>query len=76
MRGQATFFPAEVASDAADLAHHICNLVQVIDGYVELAARRSDDPAVQRYLADARAAADQLVALTRLLPATGVRSRG
>jgi len=71
MRGQATPLPADAASDAADLAHHICNLVQVIDGYVELAARRSDDPTVQRYLNDARAAAGQLVTLARLLPASG-----
>jgi signal transduction histidine kinase len=70
MRGQATPLPADAASDSADLVHHICNLVQVIDGYVELAARRSDDPTVQRYLNDARAAAGQLVTLARLLPAS------
>ena len=59
------------ASDPGALSHEICNLVQVIDGYLELAARRSGDPAVRRYLSHARDAADQLIDLSRGLPSPG-----
>jgi hypothetical protein len=59
------------APDSGDLGHEICNLVQVIDGYLELASRESMDAAVRRYLTHARTAAEQLVDLSRLLPPDG-----
>ena len=43
------------------------NLLQVVNGNLELIAQRTTDETTQHYLANARAAADQLTELTRAL---------
>jgi signal transduction histidine kinase len=53
---------------AAGLAHQLGNLLQVVNGNLELIAQQTTDEAVLRYLANARAAADQLTELARRLP--------
>jgi signal transduction histidine kinase len=53
---------------AARLAHQLGNLLQVVNGNLELIAQRTTDEAALRYLANARAAAEQLTELTRKLP--------
>ena len=49
----------------ARLAHQLGNLLQVVNGNLELIAQRTTDETTQHYLANARAAADQLTELTR-----------
>ena len=49
------------------LAHQLGNLLQVVNGNLELIAQRTTDETTQHYLANARAAADQLTDLTRAL---------
>jgi signal transduction histidine kinase len=53
---------------AARLAHQLGNLLQVINGNLELIAQRTTDETTLRYIANARTAADQLTELTRSLP--------
>ena len=53
---------------AARLAHQLGNLLQVINGNLELIAQRTTDESILHYLANARAAADQLTDLMRALP--------
>ena len=53
---------------AARLAHRLGNLLQVVNGNLELVAQRTTDETSLRYLANARAAAEQLTELTRSLP--------
>lgn len=60
--------PETAASNVPDLRHEICNLLQVIDGYLELAAGRIDDETALRYLAHVHAAAHQLTELCRQSP--------
>ena len=57
-----------VAELAARLAHQLGNLLQVVHGNLELVAQRTTDEAALHYLANARAAADQLTELMRGLP--------
>jgi len=53
---------------ASRLAHELGNLLQVVNGNLELIAQRTTDEAVLRYLANARTAAEQLTELARGLP--------
>ena len=53
---------------AARLAHQLGNLLQVVNGNLELVAQRTTDDTALRYLANARTAAEQLTELTRTLP--------
>jgi len=53
---------------AARLAHQLGNLLQVVNGNLELLAQRTTDESALRYLDNARAAAEQLTELTRALP--------
>ena len=53
---------------AAALAHQLGNLLQVVNGNLELIAQQTTDEAVLRYLANARAATEQLTELARSLP--------
>ena len=57
-----------VRTFAAGLAHQLGNLLQVVNGNLELIAQQTSDEAVLRYLANARAAAEQLTELARNLP--------
>ena len=57
-----------VREHAARLAHQLGNLLQVVNGNLELLAQRTTDEAARHYLANARAAAEQLTELTRALP--------
>ncbi len=50
------------------VAHQLGNLLQVVNGNLELIAQRTTDEAALRYLANARAAAEQLTELARTLP--------
>jgi len=50
------------------LAHRLGNLLQVVNGNLELVAQRTTDKAALRYLGNARAAAEQLTELARSLP--------
>jgi signal transduction histidine kinase len=58
-----------VREHAAHLAHQLGNLLQVVNGNLELIAQQATDDTLLRYLANARAAADQLTELTRALSA-------
>ena len=53
---------------ASRLAHRLGNLLQVVNGNLELVAQRTTDETSLRYLANARAAAEQLTELARSLP--------
>ena len=53
--------------DGVALAHDLANLVQAVSGNLELLASRTTDEAGRRYIANARAAAEQLEQLTRKL---------
>lgn len=53
---------------AARLAHQLGNLLQVVNGNLELLAQRTTDETAQHYLTNARTAAEQLTELTRSLP--------
>lgn len=66
--GLANAGSAKPAPAPASLDHQICNLVQAVNGYIELAARRTQDEDTLRFLANARAAADQLIEVCRQLP--------
>ena len=57
-----------VRAFARPLAHELGNLLQVISGNLELVASRTSDETALRYLANARAAAEQLTELARRLP--------
>lgn len=57
-----------VRAFAARLAHKLGNLLQVVNGNLELIAQRTTDETALRYVANARAAAEQLTELTRGLP--------
>ena len=61
-----------VRAFAAHLAHQLGNLLQVVNGNLELITQRTTDEAALRYLANARAAVQQLTELARSLP-TGRR---
>ena len=52
----------------ARLAHQLGNLLQVVNGNLELVAQRTTDEAALRYLGNARNAAEQLTELARSLP--------
>ena len=56
----------------ARVAHQLGNLLQVVNGNLELAVQRTTDEVALRYLANARTATQQLTALARSLP-TGRR---
>jgi hypothetical protein len=53
---------------ARRLAHQLGNLLQVVNGNLELVALRTTDETALRYLANARTATEQLTELTRTLP--------
>lgn len=53
---------------SARLAHQLGNLLQVVNGNLELIAQRTTDEGTLRYVANARAAAEQLTELARALP--------
>lgn len=57
-----------VSELASRLAHQLGNLLQVVNGNLELIAQRTTDEATLRYLANARTAAEQLTELARGLP--------
>ena len=57
-----------VREQAARLAHQLGNLLQVVNGNLELLAQRTTDESALHYIANARAAADQLTELARTLP--------
>lgn len=57
-----------VSELASRLAHQLGNLLQVVNGNLELIGQRTTDEAALRYLANARAAAEQLTELARALP--------
>jgi signal transduction histidine kinase len=57
-----------LAELASRLAHQLGNLLQVVNGNLELIAQRTTDETTLRYLANARNAAEQLTELTRTLP--------
>jgi signal transduction histidine kinase len=59
---------AAIRAFARPLAHDLGNLLQVVSGNLELLALRTTDEAALRYLANARAAAEQLTELARRLP--------
>jgi signal transduction histidine kinase len=59
---------AAVRELATDLAHQLGNLLQVVSGNLELVAQRTTDETTLHYLANARAAAEQLTELMRALP--------
>ena len=61
-----------VAAFGSRIAHQLGNLLQVVSGNLELVVQRTTDEAALRYLANARAAAQQLTELARSLP-TGRR---
>ena len=50
------------------LAHQLGNLLQVVNGNLELIAQRTTDETVLRYIAHATTAAEQLTELARALP--------
>lgn len=52
----------------ARVAHQLGNLLQVVNGNLELIAQRTTDETTLRYVANARAAAEQLTELARTLP--------
>ena len=52
----------------ARIAHQLGNLLQVVNGNLELIAQRTTDESALRYLANARAAAEQMTELARTLP--------
>jgi len=53
---------------ALDVRHDARNLLQVIEGYLELIAGRASDPMLLRYAANAQAAAQQLIVLSESMP--------
>lgn len=53
---------------AARVSHRLGNLLQVVNGNLELIAQRTTDETTLRYLANARTAAEQLTELARSLP--------
>jgi nitrogen-specific signal transduction histidine kinase len=53
---------------ASRLAHQLGNLLQVVNGNLELIAQRTTDETALHYLANARTAAEQLTELMRTLP--------
>jgi signal transduction histidine kinase len=62
----------DVVRADADLNHKLCNLLQVVTGYLEMLARRTDDDVSLGYIATARTAADQLIDLSRQLPGSNL----
>jgi hypothetical protein len=48
-------------------AHKLCNLVQVVSGYLEMLAARTQDVLSLQYIATAHAAADQIRELAERL---------
>ena len=59
---------AAVCEFSARLAHALGNLLQVVNGNLELLSQQDLDELARRYLDNARAAAEQLTELTRGLP--------
>ena len=55
-------------ASAALLAHQLANLLQVVNGNLELTVLRTTDETTLRYLANARAAVEQLIEVSRTLP--------
>ena len=53
---------------SARLAHSMGNLLQVVNGNLELLAQRTSDETALRYLENARTASQQLTDLARSLP--------
>ena len=65
-----TAVPAMAAPvPSEDVRHDARNLLQVIEGYLELIAGRASDPVLLRYAANAQAAAEQLITLSEQMPA-------
>jgi signal transduction histidine kinase len=52
---------------ARGFAHELGNLLQVVNGNLELLSARIDDPDMRRYLANAQTAAQQLTELMHTL---------
>ena len=59
--------PAEVAQLAASVAHQLNNLLQVVNGNLELVAARLQDEQLRPYLNNAMIAAQQITDLSREL---------
>ena len=59
--------PAEVAQLAASVAHQLNNLLQVVNGNLELVAARLQDEQLRPYLNNALIAAQQITDLSREL---------
>ena len=59
--------PAEVAQLAASVAHQLNNLLQVVNGNLELVAARLQDEQLRTYLNNALIAAQQITDLSREL---------
>ena len=59
--------PAEVAQLAASVAHQLNNLLQVVNGNLELVAARLQDEQLRPYLNNALIAAQQITVLSREL---------
>lgn len=57
--------------DWGSLAHELCNLVQVVSGYLEMLATRTEDVLSLGYIENAQAAADEL---TQLAGRMGIES--
>jgi len=60
--------PEAVHELASRLAHQLGNLLQVVNGNLELVAQRISDEDMLRYLGNVRAATKQLDELARSLP--------
>lgn len=56
-------------SDARGLAHEFANLMQVVNGNLELLDLRTTDERARRYIENARTAAERLAELSRKLSA-------
>lgn len=52
------------SSHGPDLTHELGNLVQVVSGYLELLATRTEDELSLRYIGTAQTAAQQIAELT------------
>ena len=66
--------PQEPACEPSrDLQHDARNLLQVIEGYLELIADKATDPEVRRYATHARSATERLIALSAEMPGRAPR---
>ncbi|OYW45765.1 MAG: hypothetical protein B7Z08_01890 [Sphingomonadales bacterium 32-68-7] len=56
-------------AQSEEFAHELCNLVQVVAGYLEMLTFQIDDEVALRYIGSAQIAADQIGALAAGLDA-------